>query len=130
MIFIARPVFPMVTSPILDPSESDGVRGHTTGFGDIEMFTLFGPNRVDGVVWGIGSTFRFPTATSDRLGQGKDALFAHVAAQHTRVGTVVPRVGSELAEDLQMSVGSYHHERVPEDPPQVRSGARGFALRP
>ena len=70
-IFIARPVFPMVTNPVLDPNQSDGVRGHTTGFGDIEVFTLFGPSRMDGVVWGIGSTFRFPTATSDRLGQGK-----------------------------------------------------------
>jgi hypothetical protein len=92
MIFIARPVFPMVTNPILDPSESDGVRGRTTGFGDIEMFTLFGPNRVDGVVWGIGSTFRFPTATSDRLGQGKyqagpAAMFLYLGERWT-LGTV------------------------------------------
>ena len=38
-VFICRPVFPIVTSPVLDPTEPDGVDGRTTGFGDIQMLT-------------------------------------------------------------------------------------------
>ena len=30
-----------------------------------------GPNRVDGTVWGLGGTFKFPTAEHDELGQEK-----------------------------------------------------------
>ncbi len=49
-VFIARPVFPIVTNPVLDPSQPDGVDGHKTGFGDIQMLALVGPNRRDGTV--------------------------------------------------------------------------------
>ncbi len=70
-VFIARPVFPIVTKPVLDPSQPDGVDGHKTGFGDIQMLALVGPNRRDGTVWGIGPTFKFPTASDGVLGQGK-----------------------------------------------------------
>ncbi len=70
-VLTIRPVFPVVTSPILDPSVPDGVAGHETGFGDIQILSLIGPNRVDGIVWGIGATFKFPTASKDILGSGK-----------------------------------------------------------
>jgi hypothetical protein len=70
-VFIARPVFPLVTNPVLDSTEPDGVDGHTTGLGDIQMLSLLGPNRKDGVVWGAGATFKFPTASEDALGQDK-----------------------------------------------------------
>jgi len=70
-VFICRPVFPLVTNPVLDPTESDGVDGHKTGFGDIQMMTLLGPNRKSGIVWGAGGTFKFPTASDDVLGQDK-----------------------------------------------------------
>jgi hypothetical protein len=68
-IFIARPVFPLVTSPVFDGE--GGVNKHTTGFGDIQVFTALGPNRTDGTVWGVGATFKFPTASNDLLGEGK-----------------------------------------------------------
>ena len=71
MVFICRPVFPLVTNPVLDATKSDGVDGHKTGFGDIQMMTLLGPNRKSGIVWGAGGTFKFPTASDDLLGQGK-----------------------------------------------------------
>lgn len=70
-VFIARPVFPLVTSPVLDPTEPDGVDGNKTGFGDIQLLTLVGPNRKSGWVWGAGATFKFPTASDDVLGAGK-----------------------------------------------------------
>ncbi len=70
-MFSLRPVFPLVTKPVLDVSESDGDGGHKTGFGDIQVLALAGPNRSDGVIWGVGATFKCPTASNDLLGQGK-----------------------------------------------------------
>lgn len=71
MTFISRPVFPLVTNPILDPQADDGVSGHKTGFGDIQMLSLIGPDKSKGLVWGLGGTFKFPTASDDLLGAGK-----------------------------------------------------------
>ena len=70
LMFSGRPVFPLVTNPDVDFStgESDG---HTTGFGDLQLMTLFGPDKADGWVWGAGATFKFPTASDPSLGQGK-----------------------------------------------------------
>ncbi len=71
LVFIARPVFPLVTNTILDPTSEDGTNGHKTGFGDIQVLSLIGPNRKDGIVWGLGPTLKFPTASHDSLGQEK-----------------------------------------------------------
>ncbi len=70
-VFITRPVFPLVTSPVLDPDDPDGVAGHETGLGDIQFLSLAGPNRMEGLVWGAGATFKFPTASEDIPGAGK-----------------------------------------------------------
>jgi len=70
-VFIARPVFPLVTNPVLDAASPGGTDGHATGIGDIQMLSLIGPNRLDGVVWGVGATFKFPTASDGALGQDK-----------------------------------------------------------
>jgi hypothetical protein len=71
MVFIARPVFPLVTNTVLDPTSEDRVNGKKTGFGDIQILAAFGPNRRDGVVWGLGPTLKFPTASNRVLGQEK-----------------------------------------------------------
>jgi hypothetical protein len=54
MVFIARPVFPLVSNPQFDPAKPGEADGRTTGFGDIQMLSLFGPNRKDGLVWDSG----------------------------------------------------------------------------
>jgi len=71
MMFIARPVFPLVTNTLLDPTSEDPANSEKTGFGDIQMMSLIGPDRKDGLVWGLGPTFKFPTASHDSLGQDK-----------------------------------------------------------
>ena len=71
MMFIARPVFPLVTNTLLDPTSEDPAKSEKTGFGDIQLMSLIGPDRKDGLVWGLGPTFKFPTATNDSLGQDK-----------------------------------------------------------
>ena len=69
LIFIGRPVFPLVTIPVF--STDGSVEEHKTGFGDMQAFAAIGPNRTDGTVWGAGATFIFPTASDEVLGQGK-----------------------------------------------------------
>ena len=66
-----RPVFPLVTQPVFDGPDARESHEHVTGFGDIQLMTLAGPNDGQGVVWGAGATFKFPTASKDELGQGK-----------------------------------------------------------
>ena len=65
-LLIFRPVFPLVTQPVLDSDNSS-----KTGFGDMQLITAFGPDRKSGIIWGMGATFKFPTASNDLLGQGK-----------------------------------------------------------
>ena len=70
-VFIARPVFPHVSSPdFANPTGNDDFK-RESGFGDMQLMTLAGPNTLSGVVWGIGATIKFPTASEDALGQGK-----------------------------------------------------------
>jgi len=66
-----RPVFPLVTQPVFDPGDPGKSYEHVTGFGDIQLLGLAGPNDGSGLVWGAGLTFQFPTATDDHLGSGK-----------------------------------------------------------
>ena len=66
-----RPVFPLVTQPVFDAGDPRNSSGHETGLGDIQLLTLFGPNKGDGLVWGAGGTFVFPTASDDSLGRGQ-----------------------------------------------------------
>ena len=33
---------------------------------------MIGPNRTEGVVWGVGATFKFDTASEEILGEGKN----------------------------------------------------------
>lgn len=77
-MLLVRPVFPLITAPQLN---SDGTSsGSETGFGDMQVFSLFGPDKKDGVIWGVGMTFAFPTASSENLGSGKTQLGPAVMA--------------------------------------------------
>ncbi|MDH4019319.1 MAG: hypothetical protein OEU84_06930 [Xanthomonadales bacterium] len=92
-VLIIRPVFPWVRSAIYDPAAPGGVIGSDTGLGDIQTFVMIGPNASRGKVWGIGATFKFDTASSDALGQGKNqagpaAMFLNIGKNWT-TGVVV-----------------------------------------
>ena len=66
-----RPVFPLVTQPVFEEDDQRNSSGHETGFGDIQLLSLLGPGKGEGLIWGAGATFRFPTASGPELGQGK-----------------------------------------------------------
>jgi len=102
-VLIIRPVFPWVRSAIYDPAAPDGVVGSDTGLGDIQMFVMMGPNSAKGRVWGLGATFKFNTASSDVLGQGKNqvgpaAMLLNIGKQWT-TGLVVQHWWSVSGDD-------------------------------
>jgi hypothetical protein len=66
---INRPVFPIFADrPVLKTDGFDEV----DGLGDIGLVSLLSPAKTaGGLLWGVGPTFIFPTATKDELGQEK-----------------------------------------------------------
>ena len=90
-MLLVRPVFPIVSSPVFD---ENGDRTDTeTGQGDMNVFSLYGPDKKDGLIWGAGLTFTFPTANSDNLGSGKfqlgPALMALSITKKWTIGTII-----------------------------------------
>lgn len=90
-MLLVRPVFPLVTAPVFD---ENGEKVSTeTGFGDINVFSLYGPDKKDGLIWGAGLTFAFPTAASDYLGSGKvqmgPALMVLNITKKWTLGTII-----------------------------------------
>ena len=71
-MLLVRPVFPMHTAPVVT---TEGISENLeTGLGDIQVFSLYGPDKKGGLIWGAGLTFSFPTASSPNLGTGKTQL--------------------------------------------------------
>jgi hypothetical protein len=78
---LVRPTFALVTVP----SSRGGTR---TEFGDLPMFDLAvlpWPSRETGLLWGIGPTFVFPTATSTSAGQGAWQVGPALGAVYTKI---------------------------------------------
>lgn len=69
---IARLTIPYVSAPSSD--------GQVHGFGDMNLFDIFLLPAVDGMAFGVGPYFVFPTASKDELGAGKWQLGASAAA--------------------------------------------------
>ncbi len=92
-MFAVRPVFPIVTSPVLTSENGSSSNGHVTGFGDMQIMSLLGPDKADGNMMGAGATFKFPTATDDVLGEvkyqaGPAAMLFYLGRPWT-IGTLV-----------------------------------------
>ena len=90
-MLLVRPVFPLVTGPAVNSSGE--IIGTETGFGDMQVFSLYGPDKKGGVVWGAGLTFVFPTASSENLGSGKyqagPALMILSMGEKWTLGTII-----------------------------------------
>jgi len=90
-MLLVRPVFPLVTAPVFDANGEK--TGTETGLGDINVFSLYGPDKKDGLIWGAGLTFAFPTASSENLGSGKvqmgPALMALSITKKWTIGTII-----------------------------------------
>jgi hypothetical protein len=63
---ITRTIIPLVHQPSLAPG-MDSLDGR----GDISLSAYLSPARSGSLIWGVGPSFTFATATNDALGQGK-----------------------------------------------------------
>jgi hypothetical protein len=71
---VFRAIVPFTSKP------ASGGAGRTTGLGDIDLQTIFVPSRARQLIWGVGPSIYFPTATDDRLGSGKWSIGPVAAA--------------------------------------------------
>jgi len=60
---ITRTIIPLVTNPYVSPEQSGA-----TGLGDINLSAFVSPAKPGALIWGIGPSFNFPTATSPQVG--------------------------------------------------------------
>jgi hypothetical protein len=100
---ITRTVIPVVEQPTLAP----GV-GNVTGLGDIQPSFYLSPAKPGAVIWGIGPSFSFASATDRSLGSGKDSAGLSAAALtiqgHWLVGLLITDVVSFAGEKNRESV--------------------------
>ena len=106
-MLLVRPVFPIVTVPNFN---SDGAEnGYETGLGDMQVFSLYGPDKKDGVIWGAGLTFIFPTASSENLGNGKVAIgpaaMVLSITKNWTLGTIVQNWNSVGGDENRADIG-------------------------
>jgi hypothetical protein len=84
---ITRTVIPIINQPSAAPGVPSAF-----GLGDINPQFYFSPAKPGGLIWGIGPTFTFPTATDPMLGAGKwsagPAVVALTIQGHWVVGAV------------------------------------------
>jgi hypothetical protein len=103
---ITRTIIPVVEQPTLAP----GV-GNVTGLGDIQPSFYLSPARPGAVIWGIGPSFSFASATDRSLGSGKDSAWLSAAALtihgHWLVGALITDVVSVGGEKNRESVSQF-----------------------
>jgi hypothetical protein len=63
---ITRTILPVIYQPELSPGT-----GPNTGLGDLNPTFFLSPAKSGALIWGVGPTFTFPTATDTALGSGK-----------------------------------------------------------
>jgi hypothetical protein len=65
-VLITRGSLPVFSVPSPIPGET-----RISGLGDLQLATVLSPATGRRVIWGLGPTVGFPTATDDRLGSGR-----------------------------------------------------------
>jgi hypothetical protein len=101
---ITRTIAPLICMPEFTNEGSD------FGLGDIQFTTFLSPANPEGLIWGAGPVFRFPTATDERLGSekwsaGPSAVF---------IGMEGPWVAGVLVQNVWSYAGSSSRESVNE----------------
>lgn len=61
----------IITPIIYQPTTTQPVNQGAAGFGDLNPSLFFSPAKPHKIIWGVGPTLVFPTATNSILGQGK-----------------------------------------------------------
>ena len=64
-------LFARAILPLIDQPGYERGHGYTFGIGDIQPTLIFSPPSSKSFIWGFGSVFQFPSASSTSLGTGK-----------------------------------------------------------
>jgi hypothetical protein len=64
-------LFARTILPLIDQPGSESGQDYTFGIGDIQPTLIFSPPSSKSFIWGFGSVFQFPSASSTSLGTGK-----------------------------------------------------------
>ncbi len=105
---INRAILPLSSDPGHVPGQD-----RVTGLGDITYEGFFAPTptKKGGLIWGFGPILVMPTATDDRLGQGKwqvgPAFLALQETQKWTIGGLVTQVWSVAGDDQRKQVNYF-----------------------
>ena len=91
---VTRTIIPIVDEPALGPDV-----GSVSGIGDVQPSFYFSPAHPShGIIWGLGPSFSFATASDRSLGTGKDSVGLSTAILTIRgpwlIGTLITDVAS------------------------------------
>jgi len=104
---VTRTIVPLVDEPSLAPGLGD-----VGGLGDIQLSLYLSPARApNGIIWGLGPSFSFATASDRSLGTGKDSAGLSTAVLtirgHWLVGTLITDVASLGGQEDRKSVHQF-----------------------
>lgn len=104
---VTRTIVPLIDEPTLAPGLGD-----VGGLGDIQLSLYLSPAKAShGIIWGLGPSFSFATASDRSLGTGKDSAGLSTAVLtirgHWLVGTLVTDVASVGGREDRKSVHQF-----------------------
>jgi hypothetical protein len=104
---ITRTIVPVIEQPTLAPS-----LGNVSGLGDVQLSLYMSPvEPFRGLIWGLGPSFSFATASDRSLGTGKDSAGLSTALLTIRgpwlVGVLITDVASIGGQDNRKSVHQF-----------------------
>jgi hypothetical protein len=100
---ITRTIVPLISQPA-----NTTAQGRENGLGDIQFSAFLSPFKPQAWIWGAGAIVQAPSASDDRLGQGKWGLGPTAVALHMAKGD--PWVYGALVNNV-WSVGSHGGDR-------------------
>jgi hypothetical protein len=104
---ITRTIVPLIDQPTLAPG-----LGNVSGLGDVQLSLYMSPaESFKGLIWGLGPSFSFATASDRSLGTGKDSAGLSTALLtiqgHWLVGVLITDVASIGGQDNRKSVHQF-----------------------
>jgi hypothetical protein len=104
---ITRTIVPIIDQPTLAPG-----LGNVSGLGDVQLSLYMSPAKpFGGLIWGLGPSFSFATASDRSLGTGKDSAGLSTALLtiqgHWLVGVLITDVASIGGQENRRSVHQF-----------------------
>lgn len=104
---ITRTIVPLIDQPTLAPG-----LGNVSGLGDVQVSLYMSPiESFHGLIWGLGPSFSFATASDRSLGSGKDSAGLSTALLTIQgpwlVGVLITDVASIGGQDNRKSVHQF-----------------------